>query len=42
MGTGGNISIGKNISLLDKGVADFLFLMLKDRQDKEAARKNAA
>jgi len=36
------ISTGRNISLLDKGVADFLFLMLKDRQDKEAARKNAA
>lgn len=36
------LSTGKDIGLLDKGIADFLFVMLKDKQDKEIARKKAA
>jgi hypothetical protein len=35
----GTMSTGKNIGLLDKGIADFLFILLKDKQDKEMARK---
>jgi glutamate-1-semialdehyde 2,1-aminomutase len=38
----GALSTGKDISLLDKGIADFLFIMLKDKQDKEIARKKSA